>query len=267
MMRVLLHPGFHKTGTTTAQDFLYANRKLIWPRAALVLPWRLGALEAAVFAAAFDRADASLAAVTAEMAAVLADLDLGPRRTILVSCENLLGEMPRGTGHAPYPFAAPILRAVLAAFQALPWPVEVTVHLSLRDQAAWEESVWAHQVRKTAQIVPFTEDLAPFRARLSRVPLAEQVARLQKGVRGVHFDIRDLAALSAAPFGPAQPFVDFLRLSRAQMAEFALPVPANAAPPRAVTEQLLELNRTLTDDRALAQAKRALLAGPAPAAD
>jgi hypothetical protein len=39
--RVIVHAGFHKTGTTSAQHYLRANSKHIYPRSALVFPVHL----------------------------------------------------------------------------------------------------------------------------------------------------------------------------------------------------------------------------------
>ncbi|RWR33029.1 hypothetical protein D2T29_08245 [Sinirhodobacter populi] len=245
-MRVLLHPGFHKTATTTAQDFLHENRKLIWPHAALVLPARIRPVTEAVFAGT---------GITAAMTAFLRGLDLTPRRTILISGENLLGRMPRGLTGAPYPDAVPNLRALLAAFAGLGWPCEVTLYLSTRDQAGWEESLWAHHARKDRD-EPFTDDLASFRARVGQVSLAEQLDRIRAGLPGLRILSHDIAEFAAMPLGPGQPFVDFLALPEAQLRAFRPVAARNASLPREMTERFLALNRDWNTDTPAA--KRAL---------
>lgn len=258
-MQVFLHLGFHKTGTSSAQLFLHENRELIWPRAALVLPGRIREVAHAVFAHHYDRDSASLAAITAAMRAFLGTMTLGPKRRILMSSENLLGPMPRGLTPAPYPDAAAILRALIAGFDRFDWPVQVTPYLSTRAQAAWVDSLWAHHVRKD-QPIPFIEDLESFRTRMSRVSQAEQLDILRRALAGEGLVTQDVADFDALPFGAGQPFLDFLGLTPAQRAAFQPVMRRNVAPPRTVTEALLQLNRQGLGEAELAAAKRALLA-------
>lgn len=240
-MRVLLHPGFHKTATTTAQGFLQENSALIWPHAALVLPARIRPVSAAVFAGGD---------VAGAMRDFLAGLALSPRRTVIISAENLLGPMPRGTAALPYPAAVPALRAILGAFGELGWPVETTLYLSTRDTAGWTESLWAHHARKD-RAEPFTDGLETFRARIP--PLAAEVARIRDAFPGLPLLTRDTREFAALPFGPGQPFVDFLGID----APFRAIAPRNPSLPRDVTEAFLDLNRT-REGAALLRAKRAL---------
>ena len=258
-MQVFLHTGFHKTGTSSAQLFLQENRALIWPRAALVLPGRIRDVAHAVFSHHYERDAGSLAAITAAMRTFLATMVLGPKRRILISSENLLGPMPRGLTPAPYPDAAAILRALIAGFDAFDWPVQVTLYLSTRAQGPWVDSLWAHQVRKD-QMIPFTEDLESFRARMNRVSQAEQLDIIRRNVPGVKLVTQDVAGFDAQPFGAGQPFLDFLGLPPGQRAAFQPVLRRNVAPPRAVTEALLALNRQGLGEAELAAAKQALLA-------
>ena len=258
-MQVFLHLGLHKTGTSSAQLFLQENRELIWPRAALVLPGRIRAVEGAVFAHHYNRDGGSLAAITAAMRDFLGTMALGPKRRILISSENLLGPMPRGLTPAPYPDAAAIIRALIAGFDAFDWPVQVTPYLSTRAQGSWVESLWAHQIRKD-QMIPFTEDLESFRSRMNRVTQREQLAILHRDLMGIGLVTQDVSEFDGLPFGAGQPFLDFLGLTPAQRAAFRPVGRRNVAPPRAVTEALLQLNRQGLGEEALAAAKRALLA-------
>lgn len=258
MMRVFLHAGCHKTATTTAQGFLFHNRERIWPHAALILPQRAQPVTRAVHHYLDEPTSTGLVQITQTMAAVLAEMTLTPRRTILISAENLLGRMPMGLTPEPYPDAAPILRALVSAFQGLGWPVEVTLYLSTRPQADWAESVWAHQLRKD-HLFPLTDDLPEFAARLSRVPLAEQVARIAAALPDMTLISHDLSDLTRAPFGPGQPFLDFLDLPAEKCAAFVPVPPGQIAPPRATSAALLALNRSELERKALAAAKRALL--------
>lgn len=258
-MQVFLHLGFHKTGTSSAQMFLHENRELIWPKAALVLPGRIRAVSQAVFAHDFERDAAALRAITDAMREFLATMTLGPNRRIVISSENLLGPMPKGIGAAPYPDAVAVVRALLAGFARFAWPVEVTLYLSTRAQAPWVESLWAHQVRKD-QPIPFTEDLEPFRARMARMTQADQLQALREGLADLRIVTQDMSRFDNLRFGAGQPFVDFLALPAAVQDRLRRVDHRNVAPSRAVTGELLALNRACLGEAELAAAKQAVLA-------
>ncbi|SOB94573.1 hypothetical protein [Rhodobacter maris] len=258
MMQVFLHLGFHKTATSSAQAFLHENRELIWPRAALALPGRMRAVSHAVFEHCFARNARSAEAITAAMRAFLSGLTLGPKRRLIISAENLLGPMPLGLDPAPYPAAGESIAALLAAFEVFDWPVEVTLYFSTRAQASWVESIWAHQARKD-QLVPFCEDLESFRAGLDQMPLRAQLARICAALPGQKVVSHDVSEFASMRFGAGQPFVDFLSLPRDVQDQFVAVPARNVAPPRAVTEELIALNRVDLLDAELAAAKRAVL--------
>lgn len=270
MSRILIHPGFHKTGTTSAQHFLYTNREVIWPHAALALPGRMQpvARYAAWYAA--HREAPVLTFLRDEVAGFVRSLSMGPRRDLVMSSENLLGPMPHGTDRQPYPHAPDLIQAllegVMEALETHPSPPEITLYLSLRGQSDWEASIWAHLVRKLGA-VRMTTPLPRMRKALRRSHLRAETDRiaavLPKGVRLITHDMSDL---SDQPFGTAQPFVDFLS-PRAIPREAWQPTPAqHHAPPRDVTNQLFALNRSDLDDDALIEAKRAVLEAAGQAA-
>jgi hypothetical protein len=258
MTRILLHLGFHKCATSSAQAFLHENRERIWPTCALALPYRLRPIANKVFWYRFERDEAALADLQASMRAFIRDLNLTPNRNLILSSENLLGQMPLGTLDEPYPIAVPVVRALTSAFEAIAWPCELTVYFSTRAHDDWVRSVWGHQARKRRN-VRITDDLETFRARLSKVSLHDQLARIRAALPDLHIVSEDIDALAGAPFGVAQPFVDFLRLPPAKLAEFTPPPRANQGPGLALAEQLIELNRSDLDPDALHAAKDALI--------
>ena len=152
MTRVLLHPGFHKTGTKSVQQFLSANGPVIWPHAALILPNRIRAITQLAFASTRNPTADMLALLGDEMRRFLATLSLSrkgekPPRDIIISAENLAGPMPRGDGPG-YPALQAILTALTAALHDSAGAREVTIYLSLRDQQDWARSVHAHHARR-----------------------------------------------------------------------------------------------------------------------
>ncbi|MDO5612013.1 MAG: hypothetical protein Q4G14_02075 [Paracoccus sp. (in: a-proteobacteria)] len=266
MSRVLLHPGFHKTGTKSVQQFLWANGPLIWPHTALILPARITELTRLAFAQTRAPSPHNLAALGDEMRQFIGGLSLArPGKTprdVIISAENLIGPMPRGDD-APYPQAAAILTEVVAALRDTIAATEVMIHLSLRDQADWARSIHAHHARRLSgpRMTASPADLA---ADLARWPLAQRAATLT--VPGATVMATDIATLAAERFGIAQPFVDFLRLPPGAHDRLTQ-VPHLHRSDHALTGRMLELNRSALGGDALAQAKRALLppAGKVPA--
>ncbi|PTV93774.1 hypothetical protein C8J27_11255 [Rhodobacter aestuarii] len=257
-MQVFLHPGFHKTGTTSAQAFLHENRELIWPRAALVLPKRIRDVSQACFDYAETLGAFELREITRAMRAFLADMPLNPNRRMLISAENLLGRMPLGLRDTAYPGAVNILSALIDGFAGLGWPVEVTLYLSTRERTGWVESIWAHQARKTTG-KPFTRDLDDFRAAMAPVSLEAQLAEIRAGLPDVALVTHDVASFNAMRFGAGQPFVDFLNLPNHIQDQFVTVERNNVAPPMAVSERFIALNRSGLAREERTAAKRAVL--------
>ncbi|MDO5630654.1 MAG: hypothetical protein Q4G22_02330 [Paracoccus sp. (in: a-proteobacteria)] len=257
MSRVLLHPGFHKTGTKSVQQFLWANGPLIWPHTALILPARITELTRLAFAQTRAPSPHNLAALGDEMRQFIGGLSLArPGKTprdVIISAENLIGPMPRGDG-PPYPATALILTELVAALRETIDATEVTIHLSLRDQTAWARSIHAHHARRLngPRMTASAADLA---TELARWPLAQRAALT---IPGATVTATDIATLAGERWGIAQPFVDFLHLPAAALDQLT-PVPHLHRSDHALTDRMLELNRSLLDADALAQSKRALL--------
>lgn len=259
MTRIFLHPGFHKTGTKSVQEFLRRNAAIIRHRAEFLLPEdvrdisRLG----------FWYQDFPDAQMLTQLQTAFADLLRPPvrgNRDLIISAENLLGRMPDGQGDQPYPAAIHLLTALVMTLQAMPGVDHITVYLSVRAQDDWARSLYGHQAMKTAKN-DLTEDMASFSARLAQAPLADEARRICDAVPQVDGMVQDIASLSTAPFGIAQPLVDFLALAPDQLAQLQLPGHVHRSADPQLVAQLVALNRGDLRGTALTQAKRALIRG------
>lgn len=255
MTRVLLHAGFHKTGTTSVQDFLHRNRRLIRPQAQIVLHPPLA--EVARWIRDYDLLPdpQRLQVITEEVARALSDLRLNGR-DLIISHEELAGPMPLGQSALPYPHAVPLLRAVIAGLSRL-GPVNLRLHFTTRPQADWVASIYGHQIRKQTK-VRLTEGRDSFSVRLMAGRLEDQLAAIRAGLPGIALTSSDLSQ-QGTRFGPAQPFVDFLRLPEKVQAQLSPPRHLMIAPAPDVLDQMLALNRSDLDAKALIQAKKALI--------
>ncbi|MCC6306225.1 MAG: hypothetical protein IT545_13660 [Rhodobacteraceae bacterium] len=134
---VFLHAGFHKTGTTSFQALLAANRARL--PVALVNHTDAGVrrLRAAVYAYRPDRDAATGPAVAAAVGALAAP---HPGR-LLVSSEFLTGPVPAPKRSGPvYGTAADLLRWAREGLGGRP----VAVWLSTRDRDLWLTSLFRH---------------------------------------------------------------------------------------------------------------------------
>lgn len=134
---VILHAGFHKTGTTSFQALLAANREHL--PVALVNHTDPGVrrLRAAVYAYRPGRDAATGAAVASAVAALAAP---HPGR-LFVSTEFLTGPVPAPKRSNPvYGTAADILRWARAGLAGRP----LAVWLTTRDRDAWLSSLFRH---------------------------------------------------------------------------------------------------------------------------
>ena len=253
--RVIVHAGFHKTGTTSAQKFLYANRKEIWPRCALALPGKLrqGAGLQAVRYSRF-RTDELLDSFSGALHAMLSQIDPG-RRKILISEESLSGRMPGRDGQLDYG-TTPILMAraedvICDVFGA---EAEVIFCFTTREPSSWLKSTYKHNLRKSRLVMDEEEYSSTFGTAADLIGVTKAV---EKAVTGV-VSTADLADLTG-PEGPAEPLIDLLGLSDRRRRKFIPHVAHNIGPKDTMIGELLTLNRSSLSDKAVAAAKIDLL--------
>ncbi|GAB1480161.1 hypothetical protein MASR2M74_27360 [Paracoccaceae bacterium] len=210
-MRIVLHAGFHKTGTTSLQSALAAHRAALSPQwvvqtAALSRP--LGRVGKAALAASAD--PATLGELRTALALWVAGLRPGPGR--LISCEDMVGHMPGRHGVQDYAAACRLLPEVVQALTTrLPGAV-VEVLLTTRAGPDWLRSIhwqlskhpemqlsargFARRYAGAADPGPVVQALGPLLApaRLHVVPLKVLAPRRLGPVEAVY----DLAGLPDA---------------------------------------------------------------------
>jgi len=253
--RVVVHAGFHKTGTSTVQNFLRSNGKNIWPRCALVLPKQLrsGAGRMAVRYSRFGTAKL-LTEFGDYVNAVLSTIDIGNRNALL-SDEALAGRMPGRDGQLAY-HATPDLmaRAEAEIRNVFGSDTDVVFHFTTRSAQSWLRSTYKHNLRTlrlTMDEAEYTERFAP------AADLDGVVDAVKDAVTGTVLRAR-LEDLTT-PIGPAQPLVDLINLPDHRLKHLKPHKPLNLGPDDAVIAQLLALNRSDLDDDAVVNAKRTLV--------
>jgi hypothetical protein len=107
---ILIHAGFHKTGTSTVQKFLQHNRPALNPHMALGLKWKMKDILHAARGFSTWRDPVTLMKFTRRFDAFVAAHYGVKRRGLFLSAEELCGHMP-GRGDLRDYSAAPLLMA------------------------------------------------------------------------------------------------------------------------------------------------------------
>lgn len=260
--RILLHPGFHKTGTSTVQATLRANRAALKPYAVLRLRWHMKDLLHACRGYSTWRDPLSLLKAEHRFERLLDALPRMPRRTLILSAEELAGHMP-GRGDLADYRAAPDLLATFCATLERRFPQsDILVYLSTRAPDDWLASAYWEHVASSNMTLAFEEFVARYApaADLERVVDA-CAARLTCPVHHCRLDdSRD------RPLGPAAPLLDLCGLPR-DLIETLTPAPdVNRRRDTATLHALLDANRRLADDpQARRRAKSDILQKAQPA--
>ena len=258
--RVIVHAGFHKTGTTSAQKLLRANGKHIYPRCALVLPGRLRK-GAARMAARYSRfgTDALLDQFASNLHKVLSQIERR-NRAVLISDENLAGRMPGRNSQLDYS-ATPALmtRAEDVICDVFGAETDVVFHFITRAPQDWLLSTYKHNLRTSRLAMDEADYLSTYSPAADLNGVAKAVTDAVTGA----VCTTDLSDLDG-PLGPATPLINHIELPMHLRKRLQSHPVQNAGPADDMIDDLLALNRSALSDDALKAAKTALLGKAEP---
>lgn len=254
--RIVLHAGFHKTGTTSAQAALKAHAPALEPFARCA--WltgrdpllRLAANEARRFSAGDDSALPRMRRCLMQWAMAL---PLAPGQALILSSEDFAGHMPGDRGVTDYGAAVPLARVMANVMRAQFPGADLRFVYGTRGADAWLASLhW--QLAKHDRM---TDDAARYAARFADAvqvaPLLRRIAR----VTGAPVLAAPLETHGPRRLGPVEALYDAAGLPDALRATLA-PVPAaNQAPAQGLADAFVALNRQdmTPADRAAAKAR------------
>lgn len=256
MLRIVVHAGFHKTGTTTVQNTLRANARLLKPHLQVFLRRRMPAL--------CDTAQASSVSCSAEdmahfrhEATVLAEgLNRDDPRPILLTSEDLAGRMPGRRKLTGYDAVPHLMRALVDTLTQVHPGAEIRLYFSTRAADPWLVSCHAQHLRVVRMVMDAETYARAFRSSANLDAVVQDVANTVSPVPVSHCA---LETSSPRRLGPLDPLLDLLDLPFAIRAQL---VPQAAANPRydpPILQALLDANRDHVDPRALKYAKRSIL--------
>lgn len=262
MTRVIVHAGFHKTGSTSLQGFLADNRAALTPHltycgmadsgkagaCARIYGQRRFWWRRMLFRRAFRR-----------FLRGIPDTDL-----IVLSRESFAGAMPgyRKLGgrrierycDAAIPLAQEILRGIRHRFGPT---TSVDFLYTLRDRDDWLTSVHGHLLRS----IPLTDDLDAFRAGFATPPDLEADAnRIARALAPVPVHVAWLEDYADTAEGPAGAVLDLAQVPADLRAGLTPAQHRNAGLPAHVLARFLQINRTGGGRARVKAAKAALLA-------
>jgi hypothetical protein len=251
--RIVIHAGFHKTGTSTVQQVLKHAHQAALPHLCVVLKSDIPELCAAARDYAARPTPAGLKVFTGHAARCFGILDDDPR-PILISAEDLCGHIPGRNGRVGYPHARTLLAKLI---DTLPAHTDPHVFLSTRARTPWMRSCYAHHLRHA----PMRMSWEDYEASQKDAPdLLDITDDIRSGLGAAA--VSAMAIETSAPLaqGLLTPILDLLDLPPSLREPLTPTRSYNTAMPPDILAQFLILNRS--DDTADSRntAKQALIA-------
>jgi hypothetical protein len=261
MTRIIVHAGFHKTGTTSLQAFVEANRTALKPWADIYLKtdlsrarylgrwygqrpifWRLW-----LFRHGFRRFLSNLPDAA----------------TIFISRESFSGMMPgftrrNGTQVTTYADQAiPLAREIVTGLRRRFGPTcQIEFLYTTRQGQPWLKSIYAHIVRTSS----LREDFTTFQNRFGAPPdLDHQATLIATAIAPVPVHVAALEDVSGHRLGHGRTVLGLLNVPRRDWPRFPDASHNNPGQSDALTAKFLEMNRREHRGPELKAAKKAML--------
>lgn len=256
MTRIVIHAGFHKTGTTSVHSMLDANRRILSRTLQVYLRDDFEALTRAARDFSVEPSKKMLTRVIHEAAVFFDSLDPDDARPILMSSEDLCGNMPGRRGLDRYDAASLILSQLAEAANLRFGPeTDLTFFLSTRSRDDWLQSTWWQNLRSTRLTLGFDDYAKQIAAAADLDQVLEDMAEIIGPARIVSCPLETSSPMA---FGPLTPILDLLDVAEVTRKKLRVLPPANVQPEIGMDLVFLALNQSgLTDDN-LAEAKRLL---------
>lgn len=242
--RLIVHAGFHKTGTTSAQDSLAAHRDALaaagWQVEVLADNPRLTAAGLAARDYSNRPDPAHLAVLTTALTDWAEGLAPAVGQGVLVSTEDLAGRMP-GHGPTAYSATATIAAAVARALQArFPAGLDLRFLFTTRGAESWLRSIhW--------QLSKHNRMRLGLEAYVNRFAAAADLGKVIDEVRAAQpwpVHVAALEEISGRRLGPVEAIYDLAALPAEVRAGLAPLPPSNTRGAIDLAAVFVALNRT-----------------------
>lgn len=252
-LQVLIHPGFHKTGTTTLQRTVLHNRHVLENRVNFLLPDDLN--EVGHLAKRYSMKPNSRTILKMKRALRLCFTRVSEHSDtpVLVSCEAFSGQIPGRKSVWAYEQTHQILAAMVDEVKKIYGDsTQVTIWFTTRNTHDWMKSIYWQNLRSNR----ITDDFTEYQKLLqpgSNLNAVVQKTRQHLGetAKVVSTDILDCHGL----LGPLGKALEILGVQKEGVAQIG----NKNVQPRNGIDTLLRLNRSDLDDEELSITKRAYL--------
>jgi hypothetical protein len=253
--RVVIHAGFHKTGTSTLQQTLRLNRPLLKPLMRFVL--RPGMKDVVVAARGYSghRDELSRAKFHHRFGSLLYEQPAMTRRVLCLSAEELSGHLPGRPGIADYRAVVDLAQDMVESTRLVFPRAEVMFFFTTRAPDAWLESAWSEHVKSSL----LTQSLDEFATRNRAAADLDAIVDAVADAVDVPVERARLEDQRETPFGPATPLLDLCEVPAAVRRKMTRPAPANQRLDDALMAALLEANRTIKNKTELRARKQEMI--------
>lgn len=252
--QIVIHAGFHKTGTTSVQSMLRENAAVLDPHLRVFLKNEFEDLTDKARSFSIDPKEKTLAQVSKAATAFFGTIDKSDPRPILICSEDLSGHMHGRHGLECYDSAGLVMKCLAdAAFGRFGPETNIIFYFSTRARDPWLRSTWWQNLRSTR----LTKDFAAYGAQFDDArDLEDILEEVAVDVAPANVTSCPLETSSELPMGPLEPILalfDLPDLNRGALR--ALP-PENVQPDIGIDAVFLALNRSALPDKDVQDAKR-----------
>jgi hypothetical protein len=252
MQHILLHPGLHRTGTSSMQHFLWRNREELVPYTQVMLTRHMKPVAQKCFDYAISQNPLGLLDMSALLDETFDDFNLPTGQNLLISSEMLSGAAPGQANCFDYS-AAPVLIEYLVGYLQERFPdTRLRVLLSTREHKRWLRSLYYYQLRMTRLTSGEEDFMTQYSAMPDHDAVALEIATLLAPLEVLTLDLDDASAYA---FGPGGALVQAMNVPEDVIKTLAPVGRGNTAPSFAMREQFLTLNRSDKDDQSVARQK------------
>ena len=254
--KIVIHAGFHKTGTTSVQAMLRANAKHLSPHIRVFLKDDFQDLTVTARNFSIKPTEKTLRKVSKATAAFFSTLDQTDPRPILMSSEDLSGHMPGRHGLECYDSSGLVMKAISdAAVKHFGPDVDLTFFFSTRGRASWLRSTWWQNLRSTR----LTQDLAAYTAQFDTARYLDDILQeIAADVAPFKVVSEPLEQSSQKPLGPLSPLLDLVAVKDLDHEKLQSLPPENVQPDAGIDRVFLALNQSALPDKDIQDAKRSI---------